>query len=66
MSGILVAKASQNYQAATQRPACRNCQHGAEVKEGPRTGWKCCLGGFFVTPYSVCAKHARKPGTRDA
>lgn len=70
MSGVANAKFLQNYQAATQRPACRNCRHSEEQSDGlgarnsERAGWRCKLGAFFVTAFAVCARHERKPGSQ--
>lgn len=72
MSGVANAKLAQNYQAATQRPACRNCNHALEQSDhigaggGERPGWRCKLGAFFVTAFAVCARHERRPGSQHA
>lgn len=73
MSTIAVAKIGMGYQAAQQRPACRNCKHGDERRADrmppyDAAHWYCKQGGFKTTAMATCNEHAAKftttPGDR--
>ena len=55
------AKATMGYQAANQRPCCRNCAHSQQVSASGAYNdvhpWRCNQGGFGVTAQAVCKEY---------
>ncbi len=69
MGSIQSAKSAMNFQSPGERSRCGNCRN-REVLTGERISrfgqdLRCKLGGFFVLPGSICAKHEpeRRAGT---
>lgn len=65
MSTIAVAKIGMGYQAALQRPACRNCKHGEERRADRMppyntAHWYCKKGGFKTTAMATCDEYEAK------
>ena len=60
-SPIQRAKDKMAYQAAGQRPSCRNCYHSEQAGDAiVHSGfypWRCAKGGFGTTAQAVCAEH---------
>lgn len=62
MGTIQNAKAAMGWMGARQRPACRNCKHGQEVREDrmppfDTAHWRCKEGGFRTSAMAVCGRH---------
>lgn len=55
LNSFQIAKASQGFIGANNRPACRNCKHLL-----PET-FMCGRGGFFTSSWAVCELHAAGP-----
>lgn len=74
MSTIAVAKASQGFTPANQRPSCRDCAHGRVDAGGAQwrpthngnVSWRCVLGGFMVNGMDTCGKHVAAGNYRRA
>lgn len=52
-------KARMGYQAATQRPACRNCRYSEQGFRASSDAypWWCTQGVFGTTAQAVCKEH---------
>ncbi len=69
MSSIAGTKAAINYQAANQRPACKNCAQGEEMRADrmppfDTATWQCKRFGFKTTAMAICQHHQRQTTTR--
>lgn len=68
MSSIQAAKLGIGYQAANQRPSCKNCKHGEEVRADrmppfDTASWQCVRFSFRTTATATCFQHQAKFST---
>lgn len=65
MSTIQVTKIGIGYQSPGQRPSCRNCKHGEEVRADrmppfDTAYWRCKRFGFRTTAMATCQQQQPK------
>jgi hypothetical protein len=56
---ITLAKSSQGYLIAMQRPRCGNCDHLIKA-DNPQLVDQCGQGRFMVSKWSICRLHEFK------